>query len=448
MSAVLRFEYILTPDGIERHKRLLVDREGRISAIEDEADPGAGFDGWLALPGMPNAHSHCFQRALVGHGELARGDDSFWSWRQAMYELALTISPEQLFAVAARAFADMLRAGYTSVAEFHYLHHRIDGSRGPEMARAVIEAAAQTGIRLVLLPVFYQRGGFSRPAEHHQRRFVHERIEDYLTLLESLDGVPLGVAPHSLRAVDAAVLVELLTAADPLLPPGYPRHIHIAEQRREVEECLTATSARPVELLADSVQLDASWSLVHGTHVSAAELKLMTDADVTAVLCPLTEAYLGDGIFPARAYVQRGGRFGIGSDSNVRIDAVEELRLLEYGQRLALGRRACLATDAGLGMPMWLRAAQGGATALAQPVGAIRPGAFADIVVVDGEDSPLAALDINAAMDGLLTAGSSADFSAVYVGGKRQVSGRRHRIEDTLAKAFAAAMRSRAAEGR
>ncbi len=447
MSTVLRFEYILAPGGIERHKRLIIDGEGRISAVEDEPDPSAGFDGWLALPGMPNAHSHCFQRALVGRGEAARGDDSFWNWRQAMYALALTLSPEQLLAVAARSFADMLRAGFTSVAEFHYLHHRADGSRGPEMARAVIEAAGQTGIRLVLLPVLYQRGGFSRPAEPHQRRFIHERLEDYLKLLASLHGVPLGIAPHSLRAVDAAVLAELITAADRLLPPGYPRHIHIAEQRREVEECLAATGARPVELLADAVQLDANWSLVHGTHVSAAELKLMTGAGVTTVLCPLTEAYLGDGIFPARAYVQQGGRFGIGSDSNVRIDAAEELRLLEYGQRLTLGRRACLATEDGLGVPLWSQAAEGGAAALAQAVGAIRPGAFADIVVVDGTASPLAALEVESALDALVTAGSSADFSAVYVGGQLQVSGGRHRIEETVANAYADAMQARVTEG-
>jgi formimidoylglutamate deiminase len=441
MNAVLRFEHILTPGGIERHKRLVIDDHGRIAAIEDDpAGPGRGADGWLALPGMPNAHSHTFQRAMTGRGEGGGGEDSFWSWREAMYGLALTLTPEQLYPLAARAFADMLRAGFTSVAEFHYLHHRIDGSRGPEMGRAVAEAAAEAGIRLVLLPVLYQRGGFGRPPESRQRRFVHDRLEDYLELLQELGDLPLGIAPHSLRAVDLPVLGELVAAADRMLPAGYPRHIHIAEQRREVEECLAATGARPVELLAGAVDLDSRWSLVHGTHVSDSEMTLMTDAGVTTVLCPLTEAYLGDGVFPARRYVNRGGRLAVGSDSNVRIDAVEELRWLEYGQRLMLGRRACLATGDGLGAPLWRMAAEGGAAALAQPVGAIEPDAFADLVVLDPEDPTLAGLGAGAAMDGLVTGGSSASFSAVYVGGQRRVHNTRHVDEARISAAYRRAL--------
>ncbi len=448
MGAVLRFEHILTPGGIERHKRLVIDDLGRVTAIEDdEPGPGQGADGWLALPGMPNAHSHSFQRALVGRGEAARGADSFWSWREAMYGLALTLTPEQLSSVAARAFADMLRAGFTSVAEFHYLHHRAHGSRGPEMARAVAAAANQAGIRLVLLPVLYQRGGFGRPAEPRQRRFVHQRLEDYLKLLRDLNDLPLGIAPHSLRAVDPSILTELIAAADVMLPPGYPRHIHIAEQHREVEECLAATGARPVELLAAAVDLGPEWSLVHGTHVSDKEMVLMADTGVTTVLCPLTEAYLGDGVFPARSYVRRGGRLAVGSDSNVRIDAVEELRWLEYGQRLSLGRRACLATDSGLGAPLWRMAADGGAAALAQPVGAIAPGCFADLVVLDAEDPTLSGLGARAAMDGLLTGGSSASFAAVYVGGQRRVHDARHVDEDRISAAFRAALKGIPGDG-
>jgi len=441
MSHSLRFQHILTPRGMERHKRLVVDKQGLITAVEDDAGPHAGpFDGWLALPGMPNAHSHCFQRALVGHGECASGSDSFWSWREAMYGLARDMSPEQLRAVAARAYADMLRGGFTSVAEFHYLHHRVDGSRGPEMAQAVIEAAGEAGIRLVMLPVLYQQGGFDQPASVRQQRFIHQRIDDYLTLLESIGPVPAGIAPHSLRAVSTTALVGLLAGADALLPAGYPKHIHIAEQLREVEECVEATGARPIELLAQAVKLDASWNLVHATHASDAELALMADADVTAVLCPLTEAYLGDGIFSAREYLRLGGRIAIGSDSNVRIDAVEELRLLEYGQRLTLGRRACLATSEGLGIPLWRLAALGGAAAVAQDVGEIRVGAYADLVVLDPAASPLAGLPAANALDGLLTAGSGESISATYVGGRRVVNGRCHQSETEIQAAYASAL--------
>ncbi len=441
MSHSLRFQHILTPRGMESHKRMVVDEHGLIIALEDDTDTDTGAtDGWLALPGMPNAHSHCFQRALVGRGERASGNDSFWSWREAMYGLARDISPEQLRAVAARAYADMLRGGFTSVAEFHYLHHRADGSRGPEMAQAVIQAAAEAGIRLVMLPVLYQQGGFDVPPSARQQRFIHQRIDDYLALLESVASVPAGIAPHSLRAVSITALKELLAGADAVLPAGYPKHIHIAEQLREVEECMEATGMRPVELLAQAVKLDSSWNLVHATHASGTELALMADAGVTAVLCPLTEAYLGDGIFLARDYLGLGGRIAIGSDSNVRIDAVEELRLLEYGQRLSLGRRACLATDEGLGMPLWRLAALAGAAAIAQNVGQIRVGAYADLVVLDPTASPLAGLPAATALDGLITAGSGENIAATYVGGRRVVSDRCHQSETEIQAAYSSAL--------
>ncbi|MGB5209137.1 MAG: formimidoylglutamate deiminase [Gammaproteobacteria bacterium] len=442
MSRSLRFQHILTPGGMERHKRLIIDNQGLITAIEDEPrEDGQPFDGWVALPGMPNAHSHCFQRALVGQGERASGDDSFWSWREAMYGLARDMSPENLRAVAARSFADMLRCGFTSVAEFHYLHHRADGSRGPEMAQAVIEGAAQAGIRLLLLPVLYQQGGFEQAAETRQQRFVHESVDDYLSLLASLGPLPLGIAPHSLRAVGLPALKALLAGADGLLPPGYAKHIHIAEQRQEVEACIEASGVSPIELLADAVELDMSWNLVHATHASERELALIADAGATVVLCPLTEAYLGDGIFPAREYRRLGGRFAIGSDSNVRIDAVEELRLLEYGQRLMLGRRACLATEEGLGAPLWRLAAVAGGAAMAQAVGEIRVGAYADLAVLDPLASPLAGLSIENVMDALITAGSRQNISATYVGGNRLVSEGSHFSETEIQSAYSAALK-------
>lgn len=424
MNTVLRFQHILTPEGFERQKRLVIDDIGRIDSIEDEA--GDAFDGWLALPGMPDAHSHCFQRAMVGLGESAAGEDSFWSWREAMYQLATRIGPEDLQVIATRAFSDMLRGGFTSVAEFHYLHHLPDGSAGTEMAQAVIEGARLAGIRLTLLPVLYQRGGFDAVPASRQRRFVHQRIDDFLDLLDRLSGVPLGIAPHSVRAVEPAAIADVESGAREILGDVFPRHIHVSEQLIEVEECLEFYGKTPIELLAEHVSLDHHWSLVHATHATEAETEEMNRAGVTAVLCPLTEAYLGDGLFHAAAFREAGGRIAIGSDSNVRIDAIEELRLLEYGQRLRLHRRACLADETGLGRPLWELACRGGEHALGQPVGRLEPGAFADLVVLRKDSVVLSALEDAQALDALITAGCARDLAAVYVGGRRVVDNGEH----------------------
>ncbi|MGH8400934.1 MAG: amidohydrolase family protein, partial [Gammaproteobacteria bacterium] len=348
MVTRLSFKYLLTSAGIRKDCMLSVDEAGMITAVEPAAGP---VDGYFAIPGMPNAHSHAFQRALAGFGEIPSGEDSFWSWREAMYRLARRVTPEDMFAIAHEAFLDMLRGGFTSVAEFHYLHHLPDGRPGPEMAQAVIEAARATGIHLLLLPVLYRRGGFEQPARDEQKRFVHEKLEDYCRLLEQLKGIPLGIAPHSLRAVEPELLVRLLEQSGRILGGQFPVHIHISEQRREVEQCLEKYDCTPIELLARSVQLDARWNLVHATHASETERRLIREHDASVVLCPITEACLGDGLFAADEFVKAGGRIAIGSDSNCRIDAVEELRLLEYGQRLRLERRARLATREGLGRP-------------------------------------------------------------------------------------------------
>ena len=430
MSDALSFRHILTARGIERHRCVRLDAAGRIAAIEpipDEA--GVRYDGWLALPGMPNAHSHAFQRALTGQGEATRGDaveggDSFWGWREAMYGIAAKITPDDLHAIAARAYGDMLRGGYTSVAEFHYLHHLPDGTPTPVMAEALIAAAADVGIRLVLLPVYYRRGGFDRAATPAQRRFVHAGIDDYLTLLSELTGVALGIAPHSLRAVPPEELAPLETGAVAVLGDDFPRHIHIAEQPAEVEACVAALGGTPVDVLADTVALSERWQLIHATHATEAELARIIAAGAGVVLCPLTEAYLGDGIFPARHFVEQGGRLSIGSDSNVRLDAVEELRLLEYGQRLVSGNRACLAAETGLGGPLWRRCAEGGARALGQPVGRLEAGAQADIVALDPAHPALAGLPPERALDALVTGGDGGCVADVWVGGRRRVSGR------------------------
>ena len=419
MSRELTFEHILTPAGIERHRTLRVDGKGRISAIES-CDPAGPFDGWLALPGMPSAHSHAFQRGLAGYGEAAQGDDSFWSWREAMYRLAAGLDGDALYEVSWRAYRDMLAAGFTSVAEFHYLHRRADGERATECVEAVIRAASDAGIRLAFIPVFYQRAGFDIPAGAGQARFLHRDVEDFLTLVAMYSEHCAGVAAHSLRAVPVEMLADMVLGAGELLGTDRPIHLHISEQPAEVAACLAATGRRPVQLLAETVDLGPHWSLVHATHADASERELIAASGATVVLCPLTEAYLGDGLFPAADFAAAGGRLAIGSDSNVRIDAVEELRWLEYGQRLLTGRRGCFADEQGLGGSLWRRMAAGGAVPLGQPVGAIEVGACADLVTLDMANPLFAGAEgADAVLDALVTSGDGRCIDQVWVGGQR-----------------------------
>lgn len=433
----LKFRHVLTPEGFVRDRALVIDAAGMIEALEPASGP---WDGGLALPGIPNAHSHVFQRALAGRGEERRGEDSFWSWRDAMYALAARVDADALYAIARQAYGEMLAAGFTAVAEFHYLHHGVDGTRGPETAEAVAAAARDAGIRLRLLPVLYQRGGFDAPPAPRQARFVHERLDDFLGLLAALRAHAPGVAFHSLRAVAPAVLAPALAAIDGIVGADAPVHIHMAEQRREVEECRAATGATPVTALLDAVPVDSRWSLVHATHASAAELEAVRTRGARVVVCPLTEAGLGDGLFPGRAFVAAGGAIAIGSDSNARIDAVEELRLLEYGQRLADEARARFADATGLGAAIWRRACTGGAGALGLPVGAIAPGCAADLVVLDAGPDALLGHAPEHWIDALVVAGGCSDIAAVYVGGERRVERGRWAGHEEAARRYEAAL--------
>jgi formimidoylglutamate deiminase len=327
----------------------------------------------------------------------------------------------------------MLAGGFTTVAEFHYLHQLPDGAAGNEMARAVAEGAHRAGIRLVLLPVFYQSGGFGQPSSGRQARFVHRSVADYLALLETLSDLATGIAPHSVRAVMPSVIAELEAGARGLLGDEFPRHIHVSEQRREVTECLEHFGVTPIQLLDENLPLTSQWNLVHATHATEKEIGLMATRGATAILCPLTEAYLGDGVCDVVGLLAAGGRIAVGSDSNVRIDAIEELRMLEYGQRLKQERRACLATADGLGRPLWNAAGSGGAAATGLPVGVLRPGAFADLVVLNEQSPVLGGLEGDMALDALLTGGSAADIDAVYVGGEAVVRSGLHRNEDRVA---------------
>lgn len=415
MTSSLSFEYVLTPGGLERSRRLVIDESGIISAVEPAEAP---YDGVFALPGMPNAHSHAFQRVLLGVREA--GDaGSFWSWRATMYAVAGRITPEQLEVVAAQVFREMLAGGYTSVAEFHYLHHLPDGHKGVDMAQAVIAAARTAGIRLTLLPVLYQRGGFERPALKEQSRFLHESVPEFLEFARTLKGrCPLGVAPHSLRAVSFDSLRALSTALAQWEGGSPPVHIHISEQRREVEECRQFYGRSPIEALNEEVGLGPAWQLVHATHASPHEIDLIRASGANVVLCPLTEAQLGDGFFPAAEYFAAGGRFAIGSDSNARIDAIEELRLAEFGQRLRLERRVRLG-GASQESSLWSCAAKCGGNALGQKTGEIAVGSFADLLVLDHESAIFAGLAPETWLEAWLIGGSAAEISHLYVGGQR-----------------------------
>jgi len=400
--------WALLPGGWERE--VLIDVEaGFIVDVAADASPpgGATLLGGPTLPGMPNAHSHVFQRALAGRTERAGpAEDSFWSWRTTMYEFLEHVDPDAFEALAVTTFAEMLEAGYTSVAEFHYVHHAPGGAayRQPtEMAERVIAAARRTGIGLTLLPVFYQYADFGRkPPEGVQRRFVHS-LESFVDAWRRLSSLVrdepllrLGLAPHSLRAVEVADLPKLLAAIDALVErPPYdageedapeadtPVHLHVGEQRREVEACLAAHGTTPIALLARTVELGPRWSLVHATHATPQELQTIARATAVVVVCPTTEANLGDGIFAAREFVDQRGRIAIGSDSNVALDVAEELRWLEYGQRLRLQQRRVLGgRRASLGERLYELALSGGLQSLDQPIGVIAPEARADLVVL------------------------------------------------------------------
>jgi formimidoylglutamate deiminase len=418
MLRQLSFEYALTTAGLKRGCRLGIDGDGRIASIEAAAS--GPWNGAFAIPGMPNAHSHAFQRALTGVRESPAAG-SFWSWREAMYAIANALDADGLYVIALRAYADMLRAGFTSVGEFHYLHHTREGEATLDMAMAIRAAARDAGIRLLLLPVLYCRGGFNSAASREQRRFVHRSLDDFGRLLEQLAGEPCGVAPHSLRAVPLERLPQLVALADRVLGPKCPLHIHVSEQQQEVDECRATHGRPPLECLAQTVDLSERWSLIHATHAEPRELDLLIDLRPNLVLCPLTEAYLGDGVFPLEPYAARGGRFAVGSDSNVRIDAIEELRLAEYGQRLMQQRRNVLARPDGLGSRLWSEAAASGARSLNQDAGAVQVGAFADLLVLDLEDPLFAGVPVENVLDAWITGGSAAQIAAVYVGGDRRV---------------------------
>lgn len=388
---------------------------------------------WV-LPGIANLHSHAFQRAMAGLTETQGSEaDSFWTWRDWMYRFAAVLTPDDVLCIARQLYAEMLEAGYTSVCEFHYLHHAPGGvayAPPSAMADAVIEAASEAGIRLTLLPVLYQRGGFDgRPLGETQRRFGHA-LDHYLALVESLRNqqspmLQVGVAFHSLRAVDPATMRQVLAA----LPDArMPVHLHIAEQVAEVQDCLATHGRRPVRLLLDEMPVDARWTLVHATHLDAEEVQGIAASGATVALCPSTEANLGDGLFPLREYLQAGGRWGIGSDSHVSISPVEEMRWLEYGQRLVAQRRnRSTLVPGSTGEALLRGVSASAASASGHAVGMLEPASYADVISLDEGSPVLAGARPEDLAGRWIFSGNGPVVDSVWVGGRRVVERGRHR---------------------
>jgi formiminoglutamate deiminase len=440
----LWFEEARLADGWARHVRVRIT-DGRIAAIERETprEPEDAAHG-VAVPGLANLHSHAFQRGMAGLAER-RGpaNDDFWTWREVMYRFLDRLTPDDVEAITAQAFAEMLTAGFTWVGEFHYLHNDIDGrayADPGELTDRIAAAARTTGIGLTLLPVFYAHGGFGGLAPGPgQRRFITNPdsfarlVERARSAASGLLGARVGIAPHSLRAVTPEELQAILPLA-----AGAPVHIHAAEQLGEVAECVAWSGVRPVQWLLDHAPVDETWCLIHATHLEGSEPARLAASGAVAGLCPVTEANLGDGIFPAREYIGRGGRFGVGTDSNILIDAASELRALEYSQRLETRSRNLLAPREGasVGAALFDRALAGGAQAMGVHEAGLQVGACADIVALDPAHPSLLERRGDAILDAWIFAGGREAVEAVWRAGDQVVAEGRHRQAQPIAARY------------
>jgi formimidoylglutamate deiminase len=387
----------------------------------------------LKIAGMPNLHSHAFQRAMAGLTERQTNpSDSFWTWRELMYRFASRITPEQLHAIAAQLYVEMLEAGYTSVCEFHYLHHQPNGfpyENGAAMSEAIIQAAKDAGIRLTLLPVLYMTGGFDgRALNEQQKRFAHS-AESFLDLIATLqkqetDPLKIGIALHSLRAVPEAAIREVLSGVSGKLPI----HIHISEQMPEVNECMALRKARPVQWLINNFDVNRDWTLVHATHLDDAEVELIAKAKATVAICTTTEANLGDGFFRLRDFIAADGAFGIGSDSNTSISPVEELRWLEYGQRLLNQQRnvAVTAEQTSVGEFLWQKAVNDGHVSAQQDCSG-------DYLILDADAAALTGVNDATLYDRLVFGGNRSLVKDVFVANKQVVSEGKHSARESIA---------------
>lgn len=438
-STTYSFDHALLPSGWARDVRIDV-ADGAITAVTPDARrDGAQRVAGIAIPGLPNLHCHAFQRGMAGLAER-RGPahDSFWTWREVMYRFLNRLSPGDVEAIAAFAYMQMLETGFTAVGEFHYLHHEADGRPYAdlgEMAARIAAAAGETGIGLTLLPSLYMHGGFGgAPPTEGQRRFINDadRFAALLArsreIVKTLPDAHVGIAPHSLRAVTPEALAQVVAAN-----PDGPIHIHAAEQTKEVEHCVAALGLSPVAWLLDNMNVDRRWCLIHATHMTPDETRALAACGAVAGLCPLTEASLGDGIFDGARFLERGGRFGVGTDSNIQLEAAAELRQLEYTQRLRDRTRNVLAHHEGesTGSRLYSTALAGGAQALGRNIGAIETGKRADIVVLDPGHPDLAGGQ-HTWLDAYVFVAGRALIRTVMVGGEVVVSDGRHAHRDPI----------------
>jgi formimidoylglutamate deiminase len=436
--------------------RLAIDGAGRWAQVEGGVavpPPGAEVLAGPVLPGLVDAHSHAFQRAFAGLAERRDGGhDDFWSWRERMYRVALAIDPEQLRAVAAQLYVELLHGGYTEVCEFHYLHRAPDGSAYADpltLAWALADAAAETGIGLTLLPVLYERAGFAAEGLRPEQRRFAAGADDVLAMRAALraaarPNVSAGLAIHSLRAARPASIARLAAAAG-----DGPLHVHVAEQTAEVNDCLAATGLRPIEWLARHAPLDARWQLVHATHATPAEIDAVAALGAGIVLCPTTEADLGDGLPDLPRWLAAGVPVSVGSDSQVGRAWPTELRLLEYGQRLQRRERNVAAAPA-QGWPdtasrLFECVLAGGASAAGQGTGGLECGARADLLVLDAADPARLGLPAARALDAIVFSAPGRSFADVMVAGRWVLRGHRHPQAEAIAARAAAAIEALAA---
>ena len=428
----LWFQTALLPEGWKQGVRLL-ESDGSITGVEAGVEPAPDDEQHgVALPGLCNVHSHGFQRGMAGLAEV-RGPkgDNFWTWREVMYRFLDRLGPDEVQAITSLAYIEMLERGFTRVGEFHYLHHSPSGNpyaNVGELTERIAAAADASGIGLTLLPVFYAHANFGgAPPTYGQRRFINT-VDQFATLVEAsrrvvakLPGANLGVAPHSLRAATPDELHAVLSVAG-----GGPVHIHAAEQTKEVDDCMMWSGQRPVEWLLDHAAVDEHWCLVHATHPVPSEMAALATSGAVAGLCPITEANLGDGIFPARDYFQLSGRIGIGTDSNIQINAAAELRALEYAQRLSTRSRNVLSDGEGrsTGRALFDRALAGGNQALGQSHYGIRQGAPTDLVSLNLDDPVFFGSKGDAILDSWIFAGGAVD--CVWRRGRKVVQHGRH----------------------
>lgn len=447
---VFHFNYLWLNNSWLSPAYVCVDAKGLIQSISEKAPREAiavEYINGIALPGFQNAHSHAFQYAMAGLAEshAPGSNDDFWSWREAMYQCALSVNPEEAEAIAAMLYTEMLRHGYTNVVEFHYLHHDKDGkpyNNLAEMGERMVAAAKTAGINITLIPVFYQKGGFGQEPQARQRRFISRTVEDYFHLLDDSAEVvkhhthaQLGFSVHSLRAVNLQDIVTTYKQG----PTTIPFHLHLAEQKKEIEDCLNYIKQRPAEWLLQNLPVDERFHLVHSTHLNDAEVTGLARSKANVVLCPSTEGNLGDGIFRMKEYVKQGGNWCIGTDSHIGLNPLEEFRMIDYRQRLVTNFRNTFDGDAAAYLVNTEieqgRVAMGLGTQAAFAVGQ----AF-NAIVYDSAAPLLGVTSKEKLMATIVYASDASMALGTLVNGEWVVKCNRHVNSDTISRAFTKAV--------